>query len=48
MFCEGQKSKVHASKGRRHRRVHRALAIEAERAGVSLNALIAQTLAKSA
>ena len=29
------------------RRVHRALAIEAERAGVSLNALVAQKLAKS-
>ncbi len=30
------------------RRVHRALAIEAERAGVSLNALVAQKLANSA
>jgi predicted HicB family RNase H-like nuclease len=29
------------------RRVHRALAIEAERAGVSLNALVAEKLAKS-
>jgi predicted HicB family RNase H-like nuclease len=29
------------------RRVHRALAIEAERAGLSLNALIAQKLAKA-
>ncbi len=29
------------------RRVHRALAIEAARAGVSLNALVAQKLAKS-
>jgi predicted HicB family RNase H-like nuclease len=28
------------------RRVHRALAIEAERAGVSLNALVAEKLAK--
>jgi predicted HicB family RNase H-like nuclease len=29
------------------KRVHRALAIEAERAGVSLNALVAEKLAKS-
>jgi len=29
------------------RRVHRALAIEAGRAGVSLNALVAEKLAKS-
>jgi predicted HicB family RNase H-like nuclease len=29
------------------RRVHRALAIEAERAGISLNALVAQKLARS-
>lgn len=29
------------------RRVHRALAIEAERAGVTLNALVAQKLARS-
>jgi predicted HicB family RNase H-like nuclease len=29
------------------RRVHRALAIEAERAGLSLNALVAQKLARS-
>jgi predicted HicB family RNase H-like nuclease len=29
------------------RRVHRALAIEAERAGLSLNALVAQKLAKA-
>jgi len=29
------------------RRVHRALAIEAERAGVSLNALVAEKLARS-
>jgi predicted HicB family RNase H-like nuclease len=29
------------------RQVHRALAIEAERAGVSLNALVAEKLAKS-
>ena len=29
------------------KRIHRALAIEAERAGVSLNALVAEKLAKS-
>jgi predicted HicB family RNase H-like nuclease len=29
------------------RRVHRALAIEAQRAGLSLNALVAQNLARS-
>jgi predicted HicB family RNase H-like nuclease len=29
------------------KRVHRALAVEAERAGVSLNALVAEKLAKS-
>jgi predicted HicB family RNase H-like nuclease len=29
------------------KRVHRALVIEAERAGVSLNALVAEKLAKS-